>query len=239
MPSKKKRGKVRRDEKAVERALDQLRDPAHGRCPHCILPENSLALDFKVCLNLIAEADSMYDEHIENAGSKICVMGLLQILEQLCRKYHDTVFLNAKRRDLCQSMLLSRGTKFAFIFEQNLSDDVEINGCTLCLCILYASLHKILHNHTSNDGIGSSLEIQVFALEAMQCPIEAVRFFHKHNSCECLKDLYHKVKGAIKRTARCMNCGERKDFREITKCSECNSIQYCSRGCQVSFMFHI
>jgi hypothetical protein len=52
------------------------------------------------------------------------------------------------------------------------------------LCILYASLHKILHNHSSNDGIGSSLEIQVFAVDAMQCPIEAVRFFHKHNSCE-------------------------------------------------------
>ena len=64
-------------------------------------------------------------------------------------------------------------------------------------------------------------------------PRETVRLFHRGNSCDCLKDLYYKLKENTKRTSHCCNCGEIVDIRTMSQC-ECKQANYCSHHCAVA-----
>lgn len=70
--------------------------------------------------------------------------------------------------------------------------------------------------------------------ETAHCQLASVRFFHKRNSCECLKEVYSKLKKSTVRKARCYHCHELKDSSEVHLCSRCKVVLYCSRDCQVA-----
>jgi hypothetical protein len=66
------------------------------------------------------------------------------------------------------------------------------------------------------------------------CPRETVKFFHRRNSCDCLQEIYYKLKERTKRVWVCAACQQVKDKKEIFECSCCKLITYCSRDCAVA-----
>ena len=69
--------------------------------------------------------------------------------------------------------------------------------------------------------------------DIIACPRETVRFFHKRNHCDCLKELYYNLKESTKRTASCWHCKKNVDIRTLSRCN-CNVAQYCSYDCALA-----
>ena len=89
------------------------------------------------------------------------------------------------------------------------------------------------------DGYDGDLNIKIIGeihkhFNDTRCsPRETVRLFHRQNSCDCLKELYYKLKENTKRVSPCWNCCKRFDIREISEC-QCKVAQYCSYDCAVA-----
>eukprot|EP00956_Cyclotella_meneghiniana_P024620 scaffold49682_cov53-Cyclotella_meneghiniana.AAC.6 len=56
-----------------------------------------------------------------------------------------------------------------------------------------------MNNHTSVEIIRCLDDIS-------KCPRETVRFFHRRNHCDCLKELYYDLKETTPRTSSCWHC---------------------------------
>lgn len=70
------------------------------------------------------------------------------------------------------------------------------------------------------------------------CPREIIRFFHRRNSCDCLKEIYYKLKDQTQRTTVCLTCHKIKNIREMIQCGDCKLQCWCSRECQVADKWH-
>eukprot|EP00956_Cyclotella_meneghiniana_P030724 scaffold78233_cov26-Cyclotella_meneghiniana.AAC.3 len=66
------------------------------------------------------------------------------------------------------------------------------------------------------------------------CPRELIRFFHRRNYCDCLKDIYYNLKENTKRRMPCFNCWSITDIRKMCQCERCELPQYCSYECAVA-----
>eukprot|EP00956_Cyclotella_meneghiniana_P028294 scaffold65295_cov71-Cyclotella_meneghiniana.AAC.7 len=67
--------------------------------------------------------------------------------------------------------------------------------------------------------------------DIMTCPREIVRYFHRNNSCDCLKELYYTLKTTTTRTTHCIVCNCVKEIQQMKQCSKCKRAQYCSQEC--------
>ena len=63
------------------------------------------------------------------------------------------------------------------------------------------------------------------------CNRELLRFIHRRNECDCLREHYYHLKKTTKRTAPCYCCEEQIDIRDALVC-KCEVTMYCSRKCQ-------
>lgn len=105
----------------------------------------------------------------------------------------------------------------------------------------------------TKSGIQSWVNVAAAMNDMTSCPREAIKFFHRYvmlaeifqtlfysshisclyrrNGCDCLKDIYYKLKDSTKRTSNCDMCGVVKEVSHLYRCSRCNCRQYCSREC--------
>ena len=144
-------------------------------------------------------------------------------------KQYGSVFSLPKLKVAFLKALLCRGSDDASRMD---NEDQELHfhfGCCLFACA-----YKLVDKYDGVVSTESSRNIEIFKRDIMHCPREIVRFYHKHNSCNCLETLYSKLKKTTDRTTNCFGCGVIKDFREIKECSGCKVAQYCSRECQLS-----
>lgn len=66
------------------------------------------------------------------------------------------------------------------------------------------------------------------------CNRNMVRFFHRRNSCDCLKDIYYELKESTKPIALCMYCNAVTEIKTMCECSRCKSLRYCSSECALA-----
>ena len=64
------------------------------------------------------------------------------------------------------------------------------------------------------------------------CQRSLVKYFMKQIPCNCLNDLYAKVKSKMPKMGKCPNCKQRKERSELFICTGCERVQYCSNVCQ-------
>ena len=58
----------------------------------------------------------------------------------------------------------------------------------------------------------------------------------RRSKCDCTKELYYKLKKSTRRMSLCQNpkCFVVKDIRYMMECSNCKTIQYCSKECAMA-----
>eukprot|EP00956_Cyclotella_meneghiniana_P028056 scaffold64434_cov52-Cyclotella_meneghiniana.AAC.6 len=216
MPSKKKaRGKARREEKK------KAKDNEAVSCKHDVTVRPT-----GIAASFVSDIIDLFVKY--GRGDKIFV-----IIDDILCKYRDSVFEYTDRRNLCQQMLLSEGT--ALVLDQNSSNEKE--SASFHLCTLMACIHEVLGQHEGGKDkvcVGSVAKLQAFYHDMIRCPLELVRFFHKRNSCDCLKALYNNLKKTARRTALCHQCDKEPDVKDMMVCSGCKVFQYCSRACQIA-----
>jgi hypothetical protein len=108
-----------------------------------------------------------------------------------------------------------------------LSKNLNANKLVLLLTLIVT--------HDKFDGEKMAMEVCTEVAKALtnlsRCPRDVIKFFHPHIHCDCLKELYDRLKDTTKRTTPCALCGKVEDRRKRYECSDCKLIPYCSRKC--------
>eukprot|EP00956_Cyclotella_meneghiniana_P031310 scaffold81874_cov50-Cyclotella_meneghiniana.AAC.1 len=157
-------------------------------------------------------------------------VSLHQLIHDVYNKYFQ--FSDAGK-ELFRKIIIARGTEVV-IYKSEQTDllkESTVGGI----------FHHVLMMKTIEvrDGYDGDLNIKIIGeihkhFNDTRCsPRETVRLFHRQNSCDCLKELYYKLKENTKRMSKCWNCRERVDIREISEC-QCQVAQYCSYDCAVA-----
>lgn len=66
------------------------------------------------------------------------------------------------------------------------------------------------------------------------CHRSLVKYFVKHTPCNCLDELYAKIKSTSPKMGVCANCKQRKERTSMFVCTGCERAQYCCKVCQLA-----
>ena len=88
------------------------------------------------------------------------------------------------------------------------------------------------YNRANDQSIGN--KILTALIDLNHCPRQTVRFFHRRNSCDCLQELYDKLKETTKKTSLCRYCRKMVETKQLSRCEYCNIVHYCSYDCALA-----
>jgi len=66
------------------------------------------------------------------------------------------------------------------------------------------------------------------------CKRSLVKYFVNCTPCNCLDELYSKVRSTTPKMSKCVGCGQQKQRSSMFICTGCKRIQYCSKECQIA-----
>ena len=143
--------------------------------------------------------------------------------------------LNDIRKKLFRRMMLSHGTAAVVSGAEqiDLTKESRIDGLFInILMILVIEVRDKYGDGDMNDLV--AIEIRKRFDDIIECPRATVRFFHRRNSCDCLKEIYYNLKESTKRKSYCWKCYQIFDIRTFKRCVSCNVAQYCSYDCAMA-----
>ena len=248
MPSsrKKSQGKARK----APRSLDQwclAADVAQrdcGSCRHFDQAEKYSRDDWVECNGLL----SQYISDLPNPSSlHYCEAVFRSILGNMRKHYSKYHLFNDRRQRAFREMVLARSTQKC-VELANQIDLVEISKAAhpgkytellhpwvyMMLFIEICDKYNVSHFNEMKNHPSVIVEFSRIGRVAYDCLREMIRFFHRRNSCDCLKEIYYKLKDSTKRTRFCFGCNQSKDIKEMKECA-CKSALFCSRECQVAY----
>ena len=240
MPSNKK---IRARAKKAERRASTACTTA---CTHYILPDRSEMNAYLLANDAVNDLVKNYKEIAEKEMDEgiMSTVGIYAAIINIKNKYYASLSNNEVMTQALLQLLLAKGTKSAAWIEadpsRSSSQIVYKGSCTL-LAGAFLFFKNMDKNEKLEESVGSTAsatELATLVLDLCESPREIVRFFHKRNCCDCLGKLYEEMKKTTPRSARCQQCREVKDFKQIFNCSKCMAVQYCSRDCQVSHWAH-
>ena len=139
------------------------------------------------------------------------------------------------RKEFFREIILSHGTEICAVDARNM-DLTKVSSIWDTLPFVLMTLTIEVgdkHGGALNDNITG--EIRRSFDDIINCTRKTVRFFHRRNSCDCLKEIYYKLKESTKRTSLCYYCHKNFDIRELSRCERCNVAQFCSYECAVAY----
>ena len=238
MPSKKaqrRRARARKIEganKAKQAAAPSARAPSafvskKSPCRHFTQPEDCTRHDFELCKKLVTAFDEMCNSAMDARDGMLFVPDLYQAIISTCAKYNGSIHGNEMREALFRGMILSLGTeRVRHVYQPFFTTPMPY---------VYLLFHL---ESAGKDGIafheGSFSEANLVVHDIMICHRNMVRFFHRRNSCDCLKDIYYELKESTKRTALCMYCNAVTEIKTMCECSRCKLLRYCSSECALA-----
>lgn len=223
MPSRKKaQGKARKEKRSA--AAHSSDNQNKFSCDH-LGEQNWLRDDFIAARQLFSDfvRHTFYeDDHAEE---------LHKLTIHTYEKYYQ---LNDARKDLFLRFLLGTGTE-GCLAAANENDLTKTN----CICeadayFLMIQTIEVRDKYNGAYNMAIKFEIEVPLNDIGRCPREILRFFHRRNSCDCLKEIYYKLKETTKRTSFCHNCDKIVDIRNLSQCQHCQVANYCSYECAVA-----
>ena len=143
--------------------------------------------------------------------------------------------LSDDQKELFRKIAMSLGTDFCL-------DKAKVTGLSELHAGIAGVYDKIImmlaiEVRERNDGAMNENvagEIRRSFDDINWCPRETIRFLHKRIPCDCLKDIYYKLKESTQRTSYCCNCKKIVEIRKLSRCEGCNIAQYCSHECSVA-----
>lgn len=181
--------------------------------------------DLKACNDCLDDICSTFDN---NQRTQYSIGFVSKFVSYVSLKYSQ--FFGNNIREMIRRIVIGRGTETAL---KSIGDDAAL-GEGVLLCDILLLVYMELHEEDFNDKDTMDAEVQRVLADIMHCPRQIIRFLHRRNSYDCLKEIYYKLKDTEKRTAACFECGEVKDIRTLYRCSGCNVAQFCSSECAAS-----
>jgi hypothetical protein len=226
MPSRKKaQGRARKTEKAKQ-ASEKLR----ASCRHIALSEY-LAQDesrdkYSTCsYRLFYEYQSLLSSWKRVHNGMIQQSELFQTTEAIYDKYH---LFNDAEKQRFQELIIQHGTKACV--EANILNSTKLEIPATIPLVALLQMIEIRDKHFGAINPNITLAISNLLRDTVHCPRETVKFFHRRNCCDCLQEIYYKLKETTERTSICTNCQRSMHIREMCRC-ECKTRGYCSRDC--------
>eukprot|EP00956_Cyclotella_meneghiniana_P005573 scaffold7169_cov76-Cyclotella_meneghiniana.AAC.5 len=146
-------------------------------------------------------------------------------------KYHQ---LSDARKELFRRIILAGGTQLCV-------DAARERDLTKPTTMEWMNFHPIMiltfEVRDKYDGaFDQNIDIEITASmnDVMFCPRQMVRFFHRRNSCDCLQDIYYKLKETTNKTSLCHNCSKVVEIKQLSRCDYCDIVQYCSDDCALA-----
>ena len=250
MPSRKKaQGKVRK-QKGVDQSSDPLNNDADSQA--CARKEKQRSnADSQACMHYGRQHMKDWSLDDVDAANKLanefslkCIISLIatkdskQALGNLDRLnhevYHEYCQFNNNSKKLFKEIMIVKGTTacIAAAKQTDLSKMPFLSGTLPYVCIILTIEARDRYNEVINNRVAG--EVRTCLVDITHCPRETVRFFHRRNSCGCLKELYYKLKESTQRTAACWNCMNIVEIRKLSRCLHCKVAQYCSYDCAVA-----
>lgn len=230
MPSRKKlQGKSRKSKRATaattslssENACLHLGHLRTNRSNSDLNAANELSLKLSMELKFADALDCL------SCKSRASIPETVHDIYDKYNKFSDT------RKELFRAMIVCYGTQVCTFEASNLDLKMASFGDALPHVLIGLTIeHRERYDGAMNDIILGKIRRSLD--DIMNCPRQTVRFFHKRNCCDCLKELYHNLKESTKRTAGCYNCNKVFDIRELSRCQYCNVAQFCTYECAVA-----
>eukprot|EP00956_Cyclotella_meneghiniana_P032376 scaffold88721_cov23-Cyclotella_meneghiniana.AAC.2 len=232
MPSRKKaQGKARKAKQAAEAKKNNLVSNGFSYgCDH-VGERNWSRDDYDAAYGLLSEYRSKYDELArvsdKNRIAKYETSGWANATYD---KYQQ---LSDGRKDLFRRFLLAAGTEYCVdaANEKDLTKEVEIDGPAMIYLVMVLTVELRDKYNEADDSNDFQLEFLVSLSDLIYCPRQAIKFFHRRNFCDCLQDIYYKLKQTTNKTSHCYNCRKVVEIKQLSRCEYCKSAQYCSYDC--------
>eukprot|EP00956_Cyclotella_meneghiniana_P028286 scaffold65279_cov48-Cyclotella_meneghiniana.AAC.2 len=234
MPSrKKKQGRARKAKQAETRSSNPNNAASH--CDHfeCSRNSNWSQDDYAAAIKLSIEFSSKFNALVVGSSSSDLVRmakdhaRMVYLVDEVYQKYFQ---LSDGGKEIFRNYILAYGTEV-------LVDKAKVIDLTKEPFIIINAYHtvfmiKTMEVRDSHNGawdLTIARDIQQQTADASS-PRETVRFFHRRNSCDCLKELYYKLKENTTRTLPCWNCNQWVDIKTTSQC-HCSVANYCSYDC--------
>jgi hypothetical protein len=229
MPSRKKaQGQARKAEKEKQ-AREQARAQQRASCIHFTPPENATQDDLDAANSLLNEHIEILREYIVavREGNKDPTTKKLALAHATFIKYF---LFNDVRKQVFRDFVIARGT-FVCVVEAGKKDLAkEISMPFAWPFVSLISMIEVLDKHQGSFDAHHVSEYMKQLSTPLLCPRETIRFFHRRNSCDCLHEIYYKLKDATNRTFLCANCKRAVDVKKTFHC-KCEIAKYCSSKC--------
>ena len=224
MPSRKKlQGKLRKAKQATTK----------NACDH-------FGNDRSYSKTDVNAANELATEFVTNYMSKYNALGRGESdgrdVEMVYNVYDRYRQFSDSGKDLFRVIVLSNGTSACL----HVADQIDLTKehymydplpYAMSLIMLAIEIRDKYEGDLNDNIVG---EIRRSLDDMTECPREIVKFFHRRNSCNCLKELYYKLKESTPRTAECWHCQKVVDIRKLSRCESCQVAQFCSYDCAVA-----
>lgn len=149
---------------------------------------------------------------------------------------HPKVWNDESSREMAVSILTTMGTNMLLATETKQNERAE------SWAIRIAKAINVLENH-SGGSFEKTINSRRVAmkrrdLSSIDCNCsskrDTLKFFSKRVSCSCLQGLYQEARKSMPKMGICYGCVKETERVELSVCSRCMVMQYCSRKCQVA-----
>eukprot|EP00956_Cyclotella_meneghiniana_P001480 scaffold1647_cov23-Cyclotella_meneghiniana.AAC.1 len=146
-------------------------------------------------------------------------------------KYHQ---FSDVRKDVFRECLLASGTRYCITRsnEIDITQESRIEGIELYVVMILTVEVRDRYNGAYDEKV--EREIIASLIDILYCSRQTIKFLHRRNSCDCLQELYYKLKETTHKTSRCHNCKKIFEIKQLSRCEYCNLIQYCSYDCALA-----
>jgi hypothetical protein len=231
MPSRKKaKGQARKAEKERQQAK-QARAQQRASCEHFTLRENATREDIDAAVSLFKEYIDKLNA-ILRSGREVNRSEATSTLDH--QTYNKYFQYNDVRKQVFRVLILAEGTTHC-VKESNEKDLAthQLPMRAYHFIHLLATI-EVGDKHQGSFDAQSQIEFMEQRNATLLCPRETIRFFHRRNSCDCLHEIYFKLKDTTSRTTSCWNCDKLVDIKKAFHC-KCDMVKYCSKKCALDF----
>ena len=159
----------------------------------------------------------------------IAMFGFPLILNDMFRA-HPQVWKDFNYRELAKQYFASIGTNML------LAKDINDGALSMAKTIV------ALEHYDSSEGLNMHSVYFTRSAASKRRDLEIgsgikrdlLKFYRKRLSCKCLKRMHLEARKAIPKMGICTNCNIEKERVELSVCSRCMVMQYCSRECSIS-----
>jgi hypothetical protein len=203
MPSRKKaQGRARKAEKAKQAA-----ETKRCTCMHSEARASWTEDEEKWAVEVSKEFVSKFTATLETKEGCVYTKELTLMASAIYTKYCQP-FCERKIKIL-RELMVSEGTSICVI-ESKMNDLTEVSGIDMALMALpYAFMVQTFEVRNKYGGELDEyiqMETETPMAGLVCCPRETVKFFHRRNSCDCLQEIYYKLKERTKRVWVCATC---------------------------------